>query len=468
MLTLTDHDPRLGRRSFLTAGTLGLGGLSLNGLLSSSAQAKDAYGRSGVVRDRSVIFLFLHGGPSQTETFDPKMTAPVGVQSATGEIQTSIPGVTFGGTFPHLARLADQLSIVRSFQTGDGNHDIKPIVGRNSLDANLGSVYSRVAGTSRTDSGMPTNVALFPQAVVPEAQPAVRNFGDFTSAGTLGNAYRPFVPGADGEAQQNMTLQIDRGRLEDRRHLLSRLDGLRRTFDQSRATSGINSIRDQAFDTITGGVAEAFDLSQESPDVVRRYDTAGLLSADDISRKWNNHKNYVDNVQSLGKLLLMARRLCEAGCGFVTVTTNFVWDMHSDVNNAGVEEGMRYMGNPLDHALSAFIEDVRNRGQQDRIMLVACGEMGRTPRINARGGRDHWGRIAPLLVTGGGVPGGQIIGESSRDAGEPATTPWGIPNLISTIIHSVFDVGELRLVPGIPREFTQQLAAAQPIPQLLP
>lgn len=468
MLTLTDHDPLLGRRSFLTAGTLGLGGLSLNGLLSSSAQAKDDYSRSGVLRDRSVIFLFLHGGPSQTETFDPKMTAPVGVQSATGELQTSIPGVTFGGTFPHLARLADQLSIVRSFQTGDGNHDIKPIVGRNSLDANLGSVYSRVAGTSRTDSGMPTNVALFPQAVVPEAQPAVRNFGDFTSAGTLGNAYRPFVPGADGEAQQNMTLQIDRSRLEDRRHLLSRLDGLRRTFDQSRATSGINSIRDQAFETITGGVAQAFDLSQESPDVVRRYDTAGLLSADDISRKWNNHKNYVDNVQSLGKLLLMARRLCEAGCGFVTVTTNFVWDMHSDVNNAGVEEGMRYMGNPLDHALSAFIEDVRNRGQQGRIMLVACGEMGRTPRINARGGRDHWGRIAPLLVTGGGVPGGQIIGESSRDAGEPATTPWGIPNLISTVIHSVFNVGELRLVPGVPREFTQQLAAAQPIPQLLP
>ncbi|MFZ9091771.1 MAG: DUF1501 domain-containing protein, partial [Planctomycetaceae bacterium] len=296
MLTLTDHDPLLGRRSFLTAGTLGLGGLSLNGLLSSSAQAKDDYSRSGVLRDRSVIFLFLHGGPSQTETFDPKMTAPVGVQSATGELQTSIPGVTFGGTFPHLARLADQLSIVRSFQTGDGNHDIKPIVGRNSLDANLGSVYSRVAGTSRTDSGMPTNVALFPQAVVPEAQPAVRNFGDFTSAGTLGNAYRPFVPGADGEAQQNMTLQIDRSRLEDRRHLLSRLDGLRRTFDQSRATSGINSIRDQAFETITGGVAQAFDLSQESPDVVRRYDTAGLLSADDISRKWNYHKNYVDNV----------------------------------------------------------------------------------------------------------------------------------------------------------------------------
>lgn len=468
MLTFADHDPRLGRRNFLTAGSLGLGGLSLTGLLNAAAGSETSPAAQSVLKDRSVIFLFLHGGPSQTETFDPKMTAPVGIQSATGELQTRIPGVTFGGTFPKLAALADQVSIVRSFQTGDGNHDIKPIVGKNTLNANLGSIYSRVAGTSRTGSGIPTNIALFPQAVVPDAQPAVKNFGDFTSAGTLGDAYRPFVPGSDGEAQQNMTLSFERSRLDDRRHLLDRLDGLRRTFDKSAETAGIDSIRQQAFETITGGVAQAFDLSRESPDVVRRYDTSGLLTADDISRKWNNHRNYVDNVQSLGRLLLLARRLCEAGCGFVTVTTNFVWDMHSDVNNAGVEEGMRYMGHPLDHALSAFIEDVQARGQQDKIMLVACGEMGRTPRINAKGGRDHWGRIAPLLVTGGGVLGGQVIGHSSRDAGEPASAPLGIPHLISTVIHSVFDVGLLRLVPGVPREFTQQLAAAPPIPELLP
>ncbi len=460
MLSFWDRDSLSRRRQFLQVGGLGLGGFQLSSLLQNRAHASSTI---PVVKDKSVIFLFLHGGPSQTETFDPKMTAPVGIQSATGELQTKLPGVTFGGTFPKLSMLTDKLSIVRSFVTGDGNHDIKPIVGRDTLNANLGSLYARVAGTNRPGSGIPTNVALFPKAVVEQAQPAVTSFGDFTSAGVLGNGYRPFVPGAQGEAQENMKLQFDRSRLDDRRHLLQRLDIIRRNLDHSGTLEGLDRIQQQAFDTIVGGVAEAFDLSKEEPRTIERYDTASLLSPDDISRRWNNHKNYVDNVQSLGKLLLLARRLCEAGCGFVTVTTNFVWDMHSDVNNAGVEEGMRYMGGPLDHALSAFIEDIHQRGLDDRIMLVACGEMGRTPRINERGGRDHWGGLAPLLITGGGLKMGQVIGQSSRDAGEPASNPIRIPNLISTVLHNVFDVGQLRLQPGLPRELTQQLIAAEPI-----
>lgn len=465
MLGFWDLDSRSRRREFLQVGGLGLGGLQLSSLLQSKADAATL--SSPIVKDTSVIFLFLHGGPSQTETFDPKMTAPVGIQSATGEVQTTIPGVTFGGTFPRLSALADKVSIVRSFVTGDGNHDIKPIVCRDTLNANLGSLYARVAGTNRSGSGLPTNVALFPKAVVEGAQPAVANFGDFTSAGKLGNGFRPFVPGAQGEAQDNMRLQFDRSRLDDRRHLLQQLDLIRRSADQSGMLTGLDRIQQQAFDTIVGGVADAFDLSKEDPKTIERYDTCSLLRPDDINRKWNNHKNYVDNVQSLGKLLLLARRLCEAGCGFVTVTTNFVWDMHSDVNNAGVEEGMGYMGVPLDHALSAFIEDLYQRGLDDRIMLIACGEMGRTPRINARGGRDHWGGLAPLLITGGGLNMGQVIGQSTRDAGEAASTPVKIPNLISTVLHSVFDVGQLRLMPGIPRELTQQLINADPIPGLL-
>lgn len=465
MLCFWDRDSRHRRRDFLQVGGLGLGGLQLANLMQSKADA--APFSSPIVKDKAVIFLFLHGGPSQTETFDPKMSAPVGIQSATGEVQTSIPGITFGGTFPRLSALADKVSIVRSFVTGDGNHDIKPIVCRDTLDANLGSLYARVAGTNRYGSGLPTNVALFPKAVVESAQPDVKQFGDFTSAGKLGNGYKPFVPGAQGEAQDNMRLQFDRSRLDDRRHLLQQLDLIRRNMDQSGALSGLDRIQQQAFDTIVGGVADAFDLSKEEPKTIERYDTCSLLRPDDINRKWNNHKNYVDNVQSLGKLLLLARRLCEAGCGFVTVTTNFVWDMHSDVNNAGVEEGMRYMGVPLDHALSAFIEDLYQRGLDDKIMLIACGEMGRTPRINAQGGRDHWGGLAPLLITGGGLNMGQVIGQSTRDAGEAASTPVKIPNLVSTVLHSVFDVGQLRLMPGVPRELTQQLINADPIPGLI-
>jgi hypothetical protein len=141
--------------------------------------------------------------------------------------------------------------------------------------------------------------------------------------------------------------------------------------------------------------------------------------------------------------------------------------MHSDVNNAGVEEGMRYMGLPLDYALSAFIEDVEQRGLSEKILLVACGEIGRTPRINKAGGRDHWANLAPLLLAGGGLKMGQIIGQSTRDAGEPLTDPIRPKNLIATILHTLFDMGELRIVPGVPREIAQTMTGWEPIGRLL-
>jgi uncharacterized protein (DUF1501 family) len=229
---------------------------------------------------------------------------------------------------------------------------------------------------------------------------------------------------------------------------------------------GLDQTRQQAFDTILGGVADAFDLAKEDDRVVGRYDTAPLVRPENIDKKWKNYNHYVDNAKSLGKLLLLARRLCERGCSFVTVTTNFVWDMHSDVNNAGVAEGMAYMGRPLDHALSAFIEDVAARGLSDKILLVACGEMGRTPRVNKAGGRDHWGNLGPLLLTGGGLNMGKVIGQSNKDAGEPATEPVRIKNLIGTVLHTLFDVSELRLVPGAPREVSTIMAGYDPIPGL--
>jgi uncharacterized protein (DUF1501 family) len=136
------------------------------------------------------------------------------------------------------------------------------------------------------------------------------------------------------------------------------------------------------------------------------------------------------------------------------------------VNNAGVEEGMRYMGQPLDHALSAFIEDVEARGLSDKILLVACGEMGRTPKVNGKGGRDHWGNLGPLLLSGGGLNMGKVIGQSTKDAGEPATEPVRIKNLIATVLHTLFDVSELRLVPGAPREVATIMTGYDPIPGL--
>ena len=461
MLSFTDRHPGLGRREFLRIGSLALGGLTLPGMLQLKA-ANDLQ----LSRDRSVIFVFLHGGPSQIETFDPKMSAPAEIRSTTGELPTSIPGITFGGTFPRLAALADRLAIVRSFRSGDGNHDIKPIVARSTADANLGSLYARLVGSNHPQSGMPNNVALFPRAVDDRAQPAVTDFGNFTATGSLGAAYAPVVPGGGGEAQQAMTLQFERGRLEDRRSLLQGLDRLKRQADAARL-EGSDRFREQAFSTILGGVAEAFDLRQESPATVEAYDTERRLSADAISRRWNNYHNYVDNARSLGKLLLLARRLCERGCGFVTVTTNFVWDMHSDVNNAGVEEGMQYMGWPLDHALATLIEDLEARGLQDRIQVVVTGEMGRTPQINAQGGRDHWGGLTPLLLYGGGVRGGQVIGHSTPDAGNPASEPYELSHLVSTVMHNLVDMGRLRTTTGIPDAVLRAITAADPIPGLV-
>ncbi|MEM7386731.1 MAG: DUF1501 domain-containing protein, partial [Verrucomicrobiota bacterium] len=231
---------------------------------------------------------------------------------------------------------------------------------------------------------------------------------------------------------------------------------------------GLNRFQEQAFDVVLGGASEAFDLSDEDPRTVARYDTAPLMPVASISKRWNNHKNYADHVRSLGKLMLMARRLCERGCGFVTVTTNFVWDFHADVNNATVEEGMRYVGNPFDHAVSAFLEDLEERGLSEKILLVCCGEMGRTPKINAKGGRDHWGKLAPLILSGGGLPMGQVIGESTRDGGEPNSDPVTIANLNATILHTLLDVPKIRTLTGagLPGEI-DRILAAHPIPGLI-
>lgn len=459
MLTIHDHS-RLGRRDFLRIGSLALGGLSLSEMLAGAGAVSTA----GHLHDRSVIFLFLHGGPSQLETFDPKMSAPEGIRSATGEIKTALPGITFGSSFPKLARLADRCSIVRSFVTGDGNHDIKPVVSRHSFNASPGAAYAHVAGANHPVSGMPTHVALFPRAVDPVAQAANFNFGKFDATGSFGPAAAPFIPGAGGGLQRDMELRLPRERLDDRRTLLRGFDSLKSAYDAGAGT--FDAAREKAFQILLRGVGDAFDLSKEDARTVARYDTAALVPAASIRKKWNNHKNYLDNARSLGKLLLLARRLCERGCGFVTVTTNFVWDMHADSNNATMTEGMGYMGPPLDHALSAFLEDVAARGLSRKILLVCCGEMGRTPRINKNGGRDHWGNLAPLLLAGGGLRMGQVIGQSSRNAGEPASEPVTIQHLIGTLFHQLVDGGKVRVIRGMPRELLTMTDYA-PIPGLV-
>ncbi|MBY0522009.1 MAG: DUF1501 domain-containing protein [Gemmataceae bacterium] len=463
MFSIFDQREGYNRREFLRVGSLALGGLSLPQLLAARAASEP----KSFLTDKSVIFLFLQGGPTQFETFDPKMSAPDGIRSVTGEVQTTLPGVTFGKTFEKLARQAHKLAVVRSYRPGDANHDIKPVVHKDTLGANVGSIYSRVVGMNHPVSGMPTNVLLYPQAVDSTTQPGTQSFGNLGSTGSVGAAYAPFVPGGSSTLQQNMKLKLSRDRLDDRRALRTQLDQIKRNIDGSGAMQAMDRFEEQAFDVVLRGVGDAFDLSKEDPKTIERYDTAPLVRPEAINKKWNNHKNYADNAKSLGKLLLMARRLCEAGCGFVTATTNFVWDMHADVNNAPVEEGMRYMGAPLDHALSAFLEDVEARGLSEKILLVACGEMGRTPRVNKGGGRDHWGNLGPLLLAGGGLKMGRVVGQSTANGGDPQTEPIGVSNLTSTIMHTLFDTNEVRVMRGVPTDVNRVITEGEPIRDLV-
>jgi hypothetical protein len=452
MISLTGST-RYGRREFLRIGGLGLGGLSLASLLSSVAKAGVPLSEAGKpVTDKAVVFLFLHGGPSQYETFDPKMTAPAEIRSATGEVKTVLPGVTFGSSFPKLAKIADRLTVVRSYVPGDANHDIKPVVSKDGFSANLGSAYATVAGGSTT-TGMPTNCLLFPKSVEPNAQPGQTGFGKFPSTGPFASSMAPFQPDGDGTLKKDMKLNLALDRLDDRRALLSGFDQIKRGMESE--AEAMEASRQKAFSILLGGVGEAFDLAREDEKTVEKYDTAKLYDIDKIDKKWNNHKFYADNARTLGKLMLLARRCVERGAGFVTVTTNFVWDMHADVNNAHLTEGMSYMGPPLDHAVSVFLDDLRDRGLEDKVLLVVCGEMGRTPRINGKGGRDHWGNLGPLLLAGGGLPMGQVIGKSSANGGDAATEPVRIQNLIGTIMHTLFDTGKLRITRGVSREVIQ-------------
>ena len=255
---------RMARRPFLKVGA-SLGGLAASGLLGGLGRGLSV-AEAATIRllasDRSVIFLFMHGVPSQFETFDPKRDGPAHARSVTGEIATSVPGVFFGSTFEKLAARAHLFNVVRSFVTGDGSHDIKPVVGRATTGANMGSLYARATGVLRADTAMPTNVAVFPQAVDAEAGPAITDFGNFESAGEFGGSYAPLVPGGAGPFLDNLRLHLPQQRLGDRRSLLASLDRGRRWLDQLGVRTMLDG-QDLAFDVLGRSVADAFSLDGE-------------------------------------------------------------------------------------------------------------------------------------------------------------------------------------------------------------
>ena len=467
MLSLFDRRPGYSRREFLRIGSLGLGGLALPQILGAHAQGAET---KPITTGKSVIFLYQFGGPTHFETFDPKMNLPDSMRTVGGEIATALPGVTFGSHFSQLAKRANQLAVVRSYHPGGrSNHDINPIVERKeTAGVNLGSHYSRLAGMTNPVNGMPTSAALFPQSVDSACHPVRFDFGNFLATGSVGSAFAPFVPGGGSTLQQNMRLNIPRDSLDDRRRLLTALDGVKRGIDSSGTMDATDRIQSQAFDVILRGAVDAFDLSKESPKTIARYDTAPLVRPESINKSYDSSKYYVDHAKTLGKLLLQARRLCEAGCGFVMVNTGFVWDMHGVKGvHAGIEEGMRYVAPPLDHAVSAFLDDLEARGLSEKILLVMCGEMGRSPKISQIGGRDHHGALGPLVLAGGGLPMGQVIGRSTADGSAPLDNPIQMRHLVGTIMHTLFDVDELRLRVDATSHLVKLILESESIKQLI-
>lgn len=452
------------RRDFLRIGALGLGGLSLPWLLQEKARAEA--GMNSALTGKSVVLLFLQGGPPHIETFDPHGDASAEICSATGEIATSLAGIRFGATFPRLAQMAHKIAVVRSFASKNSGHTYEKVTtGSSPLEASMGAIYSRIAGSNNAVTGLPTNCLILPEAV----ESGIKLQSNFesqamhtlTPPGKLGATYAAFNPSGGGDLKADMQLATQGARFDDRRGLLAQLDGLRRQLDRSGELDGVNAYQQQAYEILTRGIADAFDLSKESAKTLARYDTSKLFRLED----WTKFHNMKRSSNQLGKQMLLARRLCEAGAGFVTVS-DCGWDLHADGNSAPALDAMHPLGGQVDHAVSAFIEDIEARGMSEEVLLIVTSEMGRSPRRNGRGGRDHYGELTPLMLYGGGLKMGQVIGKSDSRAERPATRPYDPKNLLATVMHVLFDVTQLRLRTDLPSEFSE-LFAYEPIRELI-
>jgi hypothetical protein len=483
------------RRDFLRAGLFGgAGALALGG----RGFASDPALAGPVARDKSVIFLFLAGGPSQYETFDPKPGGPESHTSINGHVATALPGVRFSAYLPKLAKLADRLTVVRSFQTKHPEHngahkqlltaDLTVQDGKPITEPGLGAVYARAAGAVNPGTGLPRH-ALIPTTTRNSKGRAGFN-GSFESVvegcqpAGLGTAFAPFevlAPLSDGFADEKkkrpkpgevpppnpldvFDARVPAAQLDARLGLLKELDRFNRAADAAGSMNRLDDFTKQAAGLLqTGRVRKALDLALEDPATLKAYDTEHFLNwnCDDNSKFVRSGPSVGS---SLGRQLLLARRLCEAGAGFVTVV-NANWDFHARKGIPNTPEGMGAFAPPLDHAVSAFLEDVKRRGLEDKILLVITGEFGRSG-LDKNLGRHHHAKLCPLVLAGAGLKHGQVIGNSDRRGGEPATEPVTIADLHATILHTLLDVGRMRTDAGVPPKVLDRATKGTPIREL--
>lgn len=430
------------RRDFLRIGGLALGGLTLPELLrAESLQASAA-------RHKAVIMVFLPGGPSHQDIFDLKPDAPAEVRGEFKPIGTNVDGIRICEHLPQLARLMDKCTLIRSMADCDPSHDaFQCLTGRSARRQPpggwpaMGSIVSRLQGP--VNAAMPPFVGLSPKM---GHMPWARN----GEPGYLGVAHAPFQPNRGG-GTDDMTLHgISLDRLHDRAGLLKSFDQLRRDLDASGLMAGIDAFNEQAVGVLTSPkLLHALDLSRERRPVVERYGRGENRNRDDGGPRLTDH-------------FLAARRLVEAGARVVTLGFSR-WDYHS--NNFGqLREDLPL----LDSALSALITDLHDRGLDQDVAVVVWGEFGRTPTINAQGGRDHWPRVSCALLAGGGFRHGQVIGATDKLAGEAVDRPVAFGEVFATLYqHLGIDVAKVTLndLSGRPQYLID--GGHQPLPELL-
>jgi hypothetical protein len=394
------------RRTVMKIGALGLGGLALPQLLRHEAHAAETAGVKP--RRKSVILLWLAGGPSHIDMYDLKPDAPAEFRGEFQPVGTNVPGIDISEHLPLQARIMDKLSLVRSAFHTNAGHGMgsqwmltgwQPTIEVNdNIYPSCGSVVSKMLGPNQP--GLPAYVNL------------PRQIG-LGKAAYLGASYNPFSPeddpNSDNFAVKNLKLpgRVGPDRLARRQQLLGQIDQIRRDIDSKGDLTGIDTFYRDALEMVTNDKAQkAFHIQSEDPKLREKYGR-----------------------NDLGQSCLLARRLVEAGVTYVTVQAGGGWDTHAD--------NFSQLKNKLlpkyDRALTALVSDLYDRGLQNDVLVMAMGEFGRTPRINGGAGRDHWPGAMTIVYAGGGLKMGQAIGATSDKAEYPTSKAYTVGCVLSTM-----------------------------------
>jgi hypothetical protein len=407
------------RRSTLKAGVAGIAGLSLPTLLRAQDQAAAA--GQPLARHKSVILIWMTGGPSHIDTWDVKPDAPPEIRGPFGTIATKLPGVRLCEHLPKQAALLDKLTIIRSVDCRFSNHEPNMVMQTANRAAEprinpeatrypaLASIVARHGG--RSDAGLPPYIVLNMQS---------RSHVAF--AGDLGKRYEPFVA-TNVDRMLAAGGDLDADRIKTRQNLLAQFDRLRSGLDLDGSMESLDHYSRQAVEMVSGPRArEAFDLTRESTESLERYGR----------HNW-------------ARQALLARRLVEAGVSFVTIDlsnhgASGTWDTHGDniPPYGGIWNGLRPLLPVFDHLLTTLVHDLDERGLLNDVLVIAMGEFGRTPQIGTQGstdGRNHWPYVSSATLAGGGLAHGQIIGATERDAGQIKERPVTPSELAATIFR---------------------------------